>query len=495
MVSIFMKSNKLGGYGKTLVLLAVVGLAAGGYLFTSQVVHEIGFPLDDAWIHQTYARNLALQGEFAFNPGQVSAGSTSPLWTALLALGYYFRGNVPYAWTFLLGILSLLGLAAAGQAIFDRETGQKTSIPWAGIFLAGEWHLLWASVSGMETALMGCFVLLSIYLFGRLTRRLELAGLVVGLAVWVRPDGLTLLGPALFVLLLGSGDWKLKLKAVLRLAAGFGVFFIPYLLFNWRVQGSFWPNTFYAKQAEYESMQQVNLLLRFWNEVKLPMIGGGALLLPGFLYITGWSLKERRWLNVGMALFFLGYAAIYAWRLPVVYQYGRYLMPVMPVYFVSGLVGTTFLLNKIKLMRLGWVLSRVLIGGVVAVWLMFAGIGAARYAQDVAIIDTEMVQTAHWVASHTQPGALVAAHDIGALGYFGDRKLLDLAGLISPEVIPFIRNEAKMESFLDEKKVDYLVTFPSWYSELVNGKQVIYQSDGIFSIAAGGENMTVYSWK
>ena len=37
--------------------------------------------------------------------------------------------------------------------------------------------------------------------------------------------------------------------------------------------------------------------------------------------------------------------------------------------------------------------------------------------------------------------AIVAAHDIGALGYLDDHQLVDLAGLITPEVIPFMLDE------------------------------------------------------
>jgi hypothetical protein len=35
---------------------------------------QFGLPLDDAWIHQTYARNLGLNGVMAFSLGQPSTG-------------------------------------------------------------------------------------------------------------------------------------------------------------------------------------------------------------------------------------------------------------------------------------------------------------------------------------------------------------------------------------------------------------------------------------
>jgi hypothetical protein len=110
------------------------------------------------------------------------------------------------------------------------------------------------------------------------------------------------------------------------------------------------------------------------------------------------------------------------------------------------------------------------------------------------VIESEMVDTSNWIAENTAPDELVAAHDIGALGYWGKRRLLDLAGLISPEVIPFIRDERLLAYYLSEKKVEYLVTFPGWYPVLTRCASQLYQGSRDFSHQQGGESMTVYRW-
>ena len=78
------------------------GLALGTYLGVAAILGQVGYPLDDAWIHQTYARSLALRGEWAYWPGEVSAGSTSPLWTILLIPGQLIPNGM-FFWTFMLG--------------------------------------------------------------------------------------------------------------------------------------------------------------------------------------------------------------------------------------------------------------------------------------------------------------------------------------------------------------------------------------------------------
>jgi hypothetical protein len=95
---------------KRAVGLMALALSAGVYLLFASARGALGFPLDDAWIHQVYARNLATRGELAFFAGQPSAGSTSPLWTILLSPGYLLPVDFR-AWTLFLGI-GLLGASA-----------------------------------------------------------------------------------------------------------------------------------------------------------------------------------------------------------------------------------------------------------------------------------------------------------------------------------------------------------------------------------------------
>jgi hypothetical protein len=46
---------------------------------------------DDGFIHIQYAKNIVTRGEYSFNPGTISFGTTSPLWVMVLAaLGRIF---------------------------------------------------------------------------------------------------------------------------------------------------------------------------------------------------------------------------------------------------------------------------------------------------------------------------------------------------------------------------------------------------------------------
>jgi hypothetical protein len=472
-----------------LILAAVSALSLGIFLAASALTLRLGFPLDDSWIHLTYARNLALRGEWAFLPGVPSAGSTAPLWSALLAIGFLLR-LAPYAWTYFLGGLFLFALSAFAEISARRLlSSYRPRVPLIGLFFALEWHLVWSAGSGMETLLHALLVTMILVLLSEPSPRPLTLGLLTGLSVWVRPDGLTLLGPVLLTLSLGEK----RVSSLTRFFIGFGFLFGLYLLFNLRLSGNPFPNTFYAKQAEYAAWQARPLLEKLGPTFLQLLTGPALVLLPGAVIWLVKSVRARDWGTLAGMVWFAGYILIYALRLPP-YQHGRYLMPAMPMLFLWGMLGMTRTFQKTaasqisRMMRAAWaaVIALVSVGFVV--------LGAQSYAQDVALIETEMVTTAQWVDANLPPDALIAAHDIGALGYFDHHEIIDLAGLVSPDVIPFLRDEARIADYLGQRGADYFIAFPSLYPGLAARSEIVYSTHGLIAPLLGGENLSVYRW-
>ena len=513
-----------------LMMLLFVGLSAaqGGP----------GFPLDDGWIHQTYARNFAASGRFEYTPGIVSAGSTSPLWTLLLAAGYLLR--LPYLlWAYLLGGLSLLWLALAAMRLwqlFWPEWADKAWLP--GIVIALAWPLVWAAVSGMETVLFAALGMQILVIYAQMALKTylkkgngtqisqintdekqqsasigvnpsALLGVLSGLLILVRPDGLVLLLLVALGLLLLPGRWQERLGRVAIYGGTAVLPLLPYFAFNYAASGAIWPNTFYAKQSEY----QILLAEPIWSRaIRLLYFSvGGAeqgwqgisgaqlLLLPG-LVVAGLLAVKSDWLRRGLLLTLPllwagGHVVLYAWRLPVTYQHGRYLFAAIPVWIVYGLAGWLGIFGWMGNGRFGRVGKQVAVLTFALLLLFFSLLGAQTYATDVAFIEGEMVTVAHWLADNTPPDALIASHDIGAIGYFGERPLLDLAGLISPEVIPFLADESQLGEYLQQSDAQYLVTAPGWpYTDLLQTIPVTEQFTTHYqwTLAQGQNNMTVY---
>lgn len=171
-------------------------------------------------------------------------------------------------------------------------------------------------------------------------------------------------------------------------------------------------------------------------------------------------------------------------------------MAAIPVWVLYGLAGWMWLLARGGANgRLTWVVQRVAMFTYVGLLLIFLGLGARAYATDVAFIENEMVDVAQWLAQNTPPDALIAAHDIGAIGYFAERPLLDLAGLISPEVIPLLADETALAQFVLSSKADYLVTAPGWpYEEIIalGNLQPIYSTNYAWTRENGLNNMTIF---
>ena len=520
-----------------------------------------GVPLDDAWIHFQFARNLARGDGLSFNPGEPTSGSTAPLWTLFLAGAYLLGCDFPVAGQVLSGACFLAALVAT-YVLGARLTGKRWLGALAGAVVAVNGRMAWAALSGLETCLFAALSLLAInaHIRDRATLsssmgatpglstgvtpssstgvtlslskglagryRLSTAALF-GLAALCRPEGYLLFALSLADFLWAS--WRRSRIThhasrityyVLRIAhhvsrlllptVVFAAIVLPYLLFSLRTSGHLLPNTYHAKAVvdlrpdlDFLSLTARYLILD--NPLLLPfyVLSLSVLLFPTLSSATGLGETSPQHHASLLSLWSAGLPLIYACLHAALYQHGRYLIPLIPVNAVAGVVG---LLEAGRLAtRRGyrWRGSPRTLALLVCV-LVVVGTAwrlptmARLYAWNVDNINEMHVALGEWAAEHTPPDAVLALNDIGAIAYVSERPIVDLAGLVTPEVIPLLRapdRDARLADFMAEQGVQYVIIFPNWFPGLAARTDVlepVYQVTLARNTIAGGEMMVVY---
>ncbi|MGH3935037.1 MAG: hypothetical protein ACRDS1_08690 [Pseudonocardiaceae bacterium] len=158
---------------------AAAGALAGGLLFL--LAHRaLG---DDAHITMSYARNLALHGQWGLIPSEIANSATSPLNVALIALGTVMTQQPVVA----VGLVLVASLAAvsAWTAQLTRLLRLSPALPFATVALMITSPLL-VSTIGLETYL-GVALLVGMVRYGAEARWLPAASSLVTSRV---PDGL-----------------------------------------------------------------------------------------------------------------------------------------------------------------------------------------------------------------------------------------------------------------------------------------------------------------
>jgi hypothetical protein len=444
------------------LLIVLQALSLGVYLGRTS---QPGFPLDDAWIHQTYARNLGLHGMMAFSPGQPSTGSTSFGWTVLLAAGYFL--NIPILfWTYLWGSLFAIAAALAAAFLADSYFGNERNAAIVAIVSMLEWHLAWSSVSGMEISLFTFISLLFLLLLHRNSPP-YLIGVVAGLAFLVRPEALILI--ALYgakIIIKHRADLvKLSTTAAIFIAV-FLAMVGPWALFNLSYSGRPFPSTISSKFMQYgypfsigRSLSYIwNVVLYFWN--------GPLMVLVPCAGFAMYAAFRKRKSHVYYALTWsLSVILIYAITLPAIYHHGRYLMPLIPILAMFGIEGLTSLFAKYRLNPRWQNIVWLVIGGMLVVlWID----GASTFALQVRLLTDNHAEAAQWVNDHAPQDAVIATHDIGLIGYITQRQLVDLAGLVTPEVIPIMHDQARLAEFVRQRDVTYAIVFTGYYEDFLS---------------------------
>jgi hypothetical protein len=471
------------------LLIALAGLVPLALYVTreARIAGAAGFPLDDSWIHLHFARNLASGAGFSYNPGVPVAGSTAPLWTLLLAAAVAVLGASP-------AVAKALGvLCALAAALVLRRAALAWGAPppvalVAGVALLWCGPFAWGALSGMEVTLAALLVAAALLAVAR--ERTVWTAVCGSLAVVARPEALLLL-PLLFA----------AARPTVRRAIVFVVIaaaaLTPMIAFSYATVGAPYPATAAAKVeggllgwlAGVREPAARLWLTRPWEFTREWI---------GWLFATHWLLPlaivpgiALAWRRAGPALGVpalvlvihpLGMALLAPYRGPA-FQEGRYSIHLLPL-VLALLWGLA--------VRRGVLLRVVYL--TVALWLLWPA--SARYAWAVQNINAMQVHIGHWVDLHTPKAARLAVNDIGAIAFVSRRPVIDLMGLVTPEIRPYRREgESGVIRYVEELCPEYLIIFPAWFprlSAMPSRYRAVYGVHLHNNKVAGADTMVVY---
>jgi hypothetical protein len=414
-------------------------------------------PIDDAYITFRYARNLAEGHGLVYNQGEQVLGTSTPLFALALAGLARALGTDAIPW-YALGLSALAdGLAVGMLFTLARRAGLPPG--WsasAALLLALSPQNAHYAIGGMESSLVTALVLA--VLLAHLRGADRLAGSLAGLALWARPDALAL-GGALLV-----SQWRRSKTLPWKTTLALGAWALSYGLVLWLAYGLPLPHSVIAKSHAvymadpWENAAQilyhfagiffgspVGMAAHGLIIVASPRLTLAAALLAvpqALLWITGARhalRRDRRWLAL------VGYPVIYAGAYVVLGLRGSllaewYFPPLMPIHILLVLAGLRIFLRRVTphAASLGGV---TLIAFLVTCQLLGFNLGrdASRpvWMPIASWTEREQLyrQAAEFLRARIDREAIVAAPEIGALGYYCDCRVLDTVGLVSPEAL------------------------------------------------------------
>jgi tetratricopeptide (TPR) repeat protein len=495
----------IGKYTPLIIIFLLILSAGLAYYYISYALSinkEHGFPLDDPWIHLTFAKNLVEYGSFSYFKNEiVTAGSTSPIYTLILAVGFFITKNEMIL-SYALGIIFLLASVYFYYCLSENSFPLENwlAISAVVIFVLDRW-MNFIAVSGMETT-MFIFLLIACFYFYRKRNAVWFA-VTLGLVFWGRPDAVAFIAAIVldYIIFLWMKKQNPKehqplaefsKKDLMKIGLIAGAIVIAYFGLNLKLSGSLLPNTYDAKLTYY-SPQFRSRADFLKNEVWLYFIENSYVLfiVPFFaavIAIFSDSFKKKYNIFLLPLLFILILIFIYWYKLPYAHRFGRYLMPVIPFYILLFVYGSRvifrWLFNFLKDKNLANGLNVILIIAAVIYSFVSYNNNKEVYREQTNHISIRQVATAKWLRDNTPEGSIIATHDVGAIGYYSNRKVVDVAGLINPEFIKKLL-DADFPNFMIEQmkkeNVTHIAFLREWY-RVVNQAPLFSTGDMNFEI-------------
>lgn len=395
------------------IALVLILLAALALRVTYIVVSS---PADDAYITFRYAEHLASGEGFVYNAGERVLGTTTPLFTLLL-VPLVAAGLPPDITALVLSVLCDLAICTLLFWMFRRGLGDA-----GGLAVAAMYGLFYASAAacgyGMETQFFELLVVTALAF--TMSRRYEAAATLAGLAAVTRPEGFLLAAIVAAAVLSGGGRARCG-----RACAGFIAVAAPWYLFAWLYFGSPIPNSVHAK------LFQPGIGLGQWADFFVSRNPIMPLLWLAAAVGAVLGARARDGASALFAAWTVLYAAFFLVARP----------PFLGGWYFPPLILSMTALAAVALVRVGQrVLGTRVRGAAVTIMLAAAlcatvlprSLASNRWSRTVA--RSVYLPLAEWIRNNTAPGIVVHAADIGYVGYFSRRRILDASALVTPEV-------------------------------------------------------------
>lgn len=447
--------------------------ACCGAVFTFGAAWWISFmqitriTLEDAFITFRYAQNLATGHGLVYNTGQRVLGTTTPLLTLLLAAAGRLAGvaSIPTVSTYLMLGCGLLTAAVGYRLLAEIGFPLLARLLFVALYF-GSRVLLISATGGMETSLVLLCMIASAWAYVR-DRPAACLALCAVLCL-TRIDGLLWTGVLAAAMVLR--DRRVPWKGL----AAFAALTLPWILFSFWYFGSPIPHTVAAKQLIGQSTYLYPALSRqgvsrfaFWYMTSRIEDGTAAALMMSSLILLGCGarayLDSTRARSLGGALmtYLLAYALfLHFGRAP---HFQWYLAPSTLCFLLlmgpglwSFSQGAARLLPG-KAALFEGALAMLIVAG----FCLLQDRGLLRAQRESQANEEMRREVGLWLRDNTPAGSSVAMEAIGYQGYFSDRRIIDLAGLVSPEVVSIKKtsrsNAELFARLLVELEPDYLV--------------------------------------
>lgn len=514
-------------------LIVIVYLALVVRLTLAENDGYIGALLDDTWIHIRFAESIAEGRGLMYNDGVVTPGATSPLWVLLLGGAFALTGPGLDGQVLTAVIFSAIGAVVTVLAIsgFGWWAVQRA---WAGL-LAGlitalTGRFIWMGLSGMEITTFTALCIFALWSHVHDIREHRVfgwrTGILVALATLARPEGYLLallIGLDAFVfvplregiLTYSYGDFWRHIRPGWRGILSYVLLAGSYPLACLMMTGYPLPNTFRVKSQLGDAWPELPHAF-FWT----PNVDHGAILIVlaglGTCFLLFRGLVHR--IRIGIAwplwpaLFVL--AVVFMGPDRYVVNNARYVAPAIPFHALLAAVGIYALLRIGELGRFRripvWLRAKALPALLAVVMIFMAGwLGrgqGAQVANDVGQLQRMHFATAEWLESVTAPGDVLALNDVGVITHFTGLPVLDLVGLVSPEVIDALADlpegasvcarDIELARVMMVNQPRYVIVFP-WFFPCLTSWPGMLQPQTVFAITgptviAGGE-LVVYT--